>query len=82
MPKTPALTPTQRNELRSFMAASMKTYLAELSARYFKNPTSAESRELMLEALASALYDLTANEAVGRAVLSTFAAELQDKESK
>lgn len=79
MPKP--MTPAQRAEIRRLMAGSMRAYLDELTKRYLTQPTSADSRTLMLEALAEALTDLTRGEPAAIGVLATFAEELQDKEN-
>lgn len=78
MPKQ--LHPEVRDEVIRYMSTSMEVYLRELTSRYFKKPKDAESRQIMLEALAIAVTKLTADEPHAPAMLATFATELQDQQ--
>jgi hypothetical protein len=80
MPKPSPMSPDIRENIKTHLRVSITTFLRDLAGRYFSNPTTSESRQVLIEANAEALHELTKDEPHGRAALATFATELQDKE--
>jgi hypothetical protein len=76
------MSPDVRDNIKKYLTVSIRTFLAELAGRYFRQPETAEARQLLLEANADALHELTQNEPHAAGTIQTFAAELLDKEHK
>ena len=69
-----------RAEMKRLLTDGVRTQLEEITHLYFTQPATAESRQILLEAVAESLYDLTKADLTGQGVLRTFALELLDKE--
>lgn len=81
MPKVKAMSPDIRRNVRKIVAVSSEAYLQELSQRIFKNPSTPESRSILLEGLCDALHNLTRSDLTGKATLLAFAHQLLEQET-